>query len=60
VKLSDLRAEPDASVEKEQVIRELQRIRFGMRDTWGEVAPVLGRARKAWRQEKQRRRQRGK
>lgn len=62
VKLSGLRAEPDASVGKEQVIRELQRIRFGMRETWGEVAPVLGRARKAWRQEKreQRRRRRGK
>ena len=61
VKLSDRSAEADASGEKEEVIRELQRIRFGMRETWGEVAPLLGRARKAWRQEKreQRRSRRG-
>ncbi len=37
-----------------EVIRELQRIRFGMRETWSEIAPVFQRARKIWRKEKRR------
>ena len=52
VKFDELHAEPVASTEKSELIRELQRIRFGMRETWGEVAPVLNRAKKTWREEK--------
>ncbi|HTO03072.1 MAG TPA: transglutaminase-like domain-containing protein, partial [Opitutus sp.] len=51
-KFGELHAGSVTSTERSDVIRELQRIRFGMRETWGEVAPVLSRAKKTWRQEK--------
>jgi hypothetical protein len=43
------------SNEEEEVIRELQRIRYGMRETWSDVVPVLKNARRVWRTESQRR-----
>ena len=48
----------DSPPERQALISELQRIRFGMRETWSEVAPVLRRARSAWREDQKRRRRR--
>jgi protein-glutamine gamma-glutamyltransferase len=43
------------TTQREQVVEELQRIRFGRKETWSDVAPVLRRARNVWRQDRRRR-----
>ncbi|MEO7600118.1 MAG: DUF3488 and transglutaminase-like domain-containing protein, partial [Opitutus sp.] len=40
--------------EADDVIAQLQRVRYGLRETWGEIDPIFRRARKVWREEKRR------
>ena len=48
-KLTSARLATLDTPEKAEVIRQLQRIRFGQRDTWGDVPSVLRQARSVWR-----------
>lgn len=52
-KFGERQHDRDSSKEQDEVIRELQRIRYGKRETWSEVVPVLRNARRVWRAEKQ-------